>query len=90
MLTTSPEAMPSPASGRASSAIERLAGGDPDPNLELALFGERVSDGERGADGALGIVLVCDRRAEHRHDRVADELLDGAAEALELGAHPAW
>ena len=25
-----------------------------------------------------------DRRAEERHHRVADELLDGAAEALEL------
>ena len=28
-----------------------------------------------------------DRRAEQRHDRVADELLDGAAEALELRPH---
>ena len=28
-----------------------------------------------------------DRRAEDGHDRVADELLDGASEALELRAH---
>ena len=66
---------------------ERLAGGDPDPHLELALLGERVADGERRADGALGVVLVRDGRPEDRHHGVADELLDGAAEALELGAH---
>ena len=65
---------------------QRLAGGDPDPHLELALLGERVADRERGAHGPLGIVLVRDRGAEHRHDRVADELLDGAAVPLELGA----
>ena len=87
VLTTSPDAMPSPASGRAPRAIERLAGRDPDAHLELALLGERLSDGERSANGSLGIVLVCDRRAEDRHDRVADELLDRPAEALELGAH---
>ena len=45
-----------------------------------------VADGERGPNGALGVVLVRDRRAEERHDRVADELLDRAAEALELRA----
>ena len=28
------------------------------------------------------------RRAEERHDGVADELLDGAAEPLQLGLHP--
>ena len=39
-----------------------------------------------GADRALGVVLVRGRRAEERHHRVADELLDGAAVALELGA----
>ena len=41
---------------------------------------------ERGADGALGVVLVRDRHAEVRDDRVADVLLDRAAAALELGA----
>ena len=45
-----------------------------------------VANRERGAHGSLGVVLVCDRRAEDGHDRVADELLDGASEALELGA----
>ena len=29
-----------------------------------------------------------DRRAEERHDRVADELLDSSSVALELGAQP--
>ena len=86
VFTTSPEAMPSPASGRASSEIERFAGRDPDAELELLLDGE-VADRERRADGALGVVLVCGRRAEERHHRVADELLDGAAVSFELGAN---
>ena len=85
VLTTSPDAMPSPASGLRVEADERLAGRDPDPQLELLLERE-VADRERRADGALGIVLVGGRRAEERHHRVADELLDRAAVALELGA----
>ena len=36
-------------------------------------------------NGALGVVLVGDWRAEDRDDRIADELLDRAAEALDLG-----
>ena len=47
-----------------------------------------MTDREGGADGALGIVLVGGGRAEQRHDRVADELLDGAAEALQLPPQP--
>jgi hypothetical protein len=43
-----------------------------------------VADRERGSYRALWVVLVRDRGAEHGHDRVADELLDGTAEALEL------
>ena len=34
---------------------------------------------ERCAHRALRVVLVRDRRAPHRHDRIADELLDRAA-----------
>ena len=34
---------------------------------------------ERGANGALGVVLVGGGRAPQRHDRIADELLDDAA-----------
>ena len=36
-------------------------------------------DDEGRTDGALGVVTVCDRRAEDPHDRVTDELLDDAA-----------
>ena len=43
---------------------------------------DRVDELERGADGALGVVLVGDRRAPDRHDRVADELLDRPAVQL--------
>jgi hypothetical protein len=57
------------------------------PDLQLAVA-ERVADRERRADGALGIVLVRDGRAEDRHHRVADELLDGAAVPLDLRAQP--
>ena len=41
---------------------------------------------ERRADGPLGVVLLRDRCAPHRHDGVADELLDRAAVALDHGA----
>ena len=44
---------------------------------------DRVDEVEGGPDGPLGIVLVRDRRAPHRHDRVADELLDRAAVATD-------
>ena len=43
---------------------ECLAGGDPDPHLELALLLGPVADRERRADRALGVVLVGQRRAE--------------------------
>ena len=85
MLTTSPEAMPSPASGSRVERDERLARRDPDPQLELFLERE-LANRERCADGPLGVVLVRDRRAEQRHHGVADELLDRAAVALELRA----
>ncbi len=65
---------------------ERLAGGDADSQLESFLERE-LADRERRADGPLGIVLVRGRGAEQGHDRVSDELLDGAAVPLELGAH---
>jgi hypothetical protein len=38
---------------------------------------------ERGAQRALDVVAVCDRRAEHAHHRVADVLVDRAARALD-------
>ena len=36
-------------------------------------------DGDRGADGALGVVLVRERNAEGGHHGIAGELLDDAA-----------
>ncbi len=68
---------------------ECLARVDADTELELCLLVEDpVADRERRADSAFGVVLVRDRGAEDRHHRVADELLDGAAEALELVPEP--
>ena len=64
---------------------EHLARRNSDAELEVVLERE-LPDRERGADGALGIVLVRDGSTEQRHHRVADELLDRAAVALELGA----
>ena len=72
---------------------ERLAGRDAHADVELArIVGlvqlrDRLADGEGCTDGALRVVLTRGRRAEDRHDGIADELLDGAAVALELEAH---
>ncbi len=46
--------------------------------------GEPRSEGR--PDSALRIVAVCDRRPEHRYDRVADELLHCSADYLDLRA----
>ena len=80
----------------ARGQIDRLAGGergvagtgdhfprlDPDACLKLEVL-DRVEDLQRGADGALGIVLVCRRDAECSHHGVTRELLDGAAVGLD-------
>jgi hypothetical protein len=65
---------------------EHFAGRDADADLQLGFLPRPVADRERGADGPLRVVLVRGRRAEERHHRVADELLDRAAEALQLAA----
>ena len=88
MFTTSPATIPSPTLRTRVDVDERLAGVHRDAHLELAVLDDPVADRERRAHRALGIVLVRDRRAEHRHHRVADELLHGAAALLELGAQP--
>ena len=60
----------------------RLAGADGGPRAQApardrpAQLADRRHQLERGADGALRIVLVGDRGAPHRHDGVADELLE--------------
>ena len=54
--------------------------------IRLVQLLDGVADGERGADRALGVVLVRRGGAEDRHDGITDELLHRAAEALDLGA----
>jgi hypothetical protein len=76
---------------RRASASPGLAGVDPDPDRQVQALGllqplERLQDPKAGAHSALGVVLVRDRGAEHGHDRVADELLNRAAVALDVGA----
>ena len=71
-----------------------LAGvhGRPHGQVELRVLRvqllDRLEDPQRRTNRPLGVVLVRPRRAEDGHDRVADELLDGAAEALDLLPHP--
>ena len=64
---------------------DRLAGGHGDADTEVAPVGNSVTDREGGPNRPLGVVLVGDRRPEDGHDRIADELLDRASEALEVG-----
>ena len=71
---------------------ERFASVDADADLQIEplVLGvqlvDRAADGERRSNGSLRIVLVRDRSAEQRDHRVADELLDRAAVALQLGS----
>jgi hypothetical protein len=66
-----------------------LAGQDPSSRPQLGhadLVPERRDGGDQvecGTDGALGVVFSSHRRPPHRHDRVADELLDGASVELD-------
>jgi len=73
-----------------------LAGVDPDPDPQLGHVALRERDiqpldsslhVERGPHRPEGIVLVRAREAEHRHHRVADELLHRAAVALDGDPH---
>ena len=70
-----------------------LAGVDADPEPHLGVVAiehtlgersERIADGQRGANRALGVVLVRLRDPENGEHRVAGELLGGAAVALDL------
>jgi hypothetical protein len=62
---------------------QRFAGRDADMDLQVSAGGKLLPDRQRGPDGALGVVLVRDGRAEDRHHRVAHELRDRAAVPLE-------
>ena len=81
VLTMSPATMPwsvAPRVTAASPVSTPARAWMPVPRLR-----DRVDELERGAHGALGVVLVGDRRAPDGHHRVADELLDRAAVALD-------
>ena len=64
-----------------------LAGRHADASLDAEL-GERVAHLDRRAHRPQRVVLVHDRDAEDGHHRVADELLDRAAVALDDRPHP--
>ena len=90
VFVTSPQAMPSPSIRPARRARPCLAGREPEADVKtevrgvLVQLGDRVADRQRGANRPLGVVTVRPGGAEQREDRVADELLDRPAEALEL------
>ncbi len=81
--------------GVAHGPGEDLAGVQPDAQgeVDLVLAGgvgvdllHRRLHAQRGADGPLGVVLVGHRGSEQGHDVVADVLVHGPAEALDLVA----
>jgi hypothetical protein len=80
--------------GLLSEADHRLPAVDPDPDRQtepgvgLVELVDRVDDREGAPDRPLGVVLVGDRRPEHGHHGVADELLRGTALPLDLLQHP--
>jgi len=69
--------------GAAVARRHDLAGVDADPHrqpvAQLAVVPHSVAKLERRRDRSFGVVAVRERQSEHRHDRVADELLDGPA-----------
>ena len=71
---------------RAALARQDLARVHADPRLQLELR-QRVAHLRRGAQRTQRVVLVRDRHAEHRHHRIADELLDRPAVALDNRLH---
>ena len=56
----------------------------PPPFVDLVLG---LVHGRRRGQGPVGVVVLRDRRAEHGHDRVADELHHGAVLAEDGAVH---
>jgi len=54
--------------------------------MGLVELGDRVQHAQRAPHRPLGVVLMDRRDAEHGHDRVPDQLVQGAAGALDLTA----
>ena len=76
--------------GHDLAGIDADADPDPDSELLLELFvqpGEGKAKIGRGADGAQRVVFVQLRDPEDGHHRITDELLEGAAVALEDRSH---
>ena len=71
---------------RVAFARDHLARVDTDAGLQAELT-DRGAHLPGGAHCAQGIILARYRHTKHRHHRVADELLDGAAVAFEDRAH---
>ena len=81
--------------GPGEDADEHLAGVEADAHLDRRVgaglgdeAGQRVLHPQRGPHGALGVVLVGDRRAEQGDDGVAEQLVDAPAERLDVGDQP--
>ena len=66
---------------------ERLAGIHRESHVNGVFVQRPVADRQRGSHRALRVVFVDDRRPEHRHDGIADELLDRSAATFELRAN---
>ena len=82
VFTASPATMPSPVAPgvTATSPVTTPARSGQSGRADLdAERRDRGDEVERSPHGALGVALGRDRRAPHRHHRVADELLDHAA-----------
>ena len=88
MFTTSPATIDSPSAGRAPSDTTASPVLTASPDLQVAAgeLADDVPDDERRAHRTLRVVAVRERRSEDAHDGVADELLDDAAERLDLAA----
>src|SRR6266508_1094491 len=74
VFTTSPATMASPRSDLAPSVT----------TASPVLTPIRTESPQAGPNGTFGVVLVGRGRPEHRHHRIADELLHRAAEPLDL------
>ena len=58
---------------------------DPGAGVEHQRALDRPGDAERGQGGAARVILVRQRGAEERHEAIAEELVDGALVAVDLG-----
>ena len=69
---------------RVESHAHGQLGARPEAGVRAAIL-QRTADLEGGHGRAAGVVLVGQRRAEQRHEAVAEELVDGALVAMDLG-----